>query len=403
MEYGNYGFVDELTGAGWGDAWKKANEKTKLPDAEKPRYHWHLDDPGVVPTLLVTGQGSPTGIAIYEGTLLPKPFRNQVIHCDAGPRVVRAYPASPEGAGYTATITNLLTGSDTWFRPADVCVAPDGSLYIADWYDPGVGGHNMADRDLETMRGRIYRLAPPRHKPSVPKLDLESASGCVKALQSPNVATRFLAWTALRKMGADAEPALAKLAASGDPRMRARAQQLLTRIEGRENHYAAIALKDPDPNIRVAGLRIAREFNLDVMSLVAALVKDPSAQVRRECALSLRNNSSSDAPQLWAKLASQHDGKDRWYLEALGIGMAKQDDKFFNTWRDSYPDAWKTPAGRDIVWRSRATNAPPLLVKLITAKDCSEQDRARYMRALDFIKGPAKEAALVELITAGVN
>jgi hypothetical protein len=27
----------------------------------------------------------------------------------------------------------------------------------------------------------------------------------------------------------------------------------------------------------------------------------------------------------------------------------------------------------------------------------------RYMRSLDFIKGPAKEAALVELISAGVN
>ena len=403
MEYGNYGFVDELTGAAWGEAWKKANEKTKLPDSEKPRFHWHMDDPGVVPTLLVTGQGSPTGIAVYEGALLPKSFHNQVIHCDAGPRIVRAYPVAKEGAGYRATMTNLLTGSDTWFRPADVCVAPDGSIYVADWYDSGVGGHNMGDRDLETMRGRVYRLAPPRHKMSVPKLDLSSAESSVKALQSPNMATRYLAWTALHKLGAKAEPALAKLAGSRDPRMRARALQLLVRIEGRENHYLGIALKDPDSDIRVAGLRLAREFNLDLHSVLPALVKDSSAHVRRECALSLRNDPTSEAPALWAKLASQHDGKDRWYLEALGIGMNKQDDKFFNAWRAKYPEAWKTPAGKDIVWRSRATNAPPLLVKLITDKDCPPEDRSRYMRALDFIKGPAKEAALVELITAGVN
>jgi hypothetical protein len=185
--------------------------------------------------------------------------------------------------------------------------------------------------------------------------------------------------------------------------MRARALQLLARIEGRENHYLGIALKDPDPDIRVAGLRLARESNLDLHSVLPMLVKDPSPHVRRECAISLRNDPTSEAPALWAKLASQHDGEDRWYLEALGIGMNKQDDKFFNAWRENYPEAWKTPAGKDIVWRSRATNAPPLLVKLITDKDCSPEERSRYMRALDFIKGPAKEAALVDLITAGVN
>jgi hypothetical protein len=185
--------------------------------------------------------------------------------------------------------------------------------------------------------------------------------------------------------------------------MRARALQLLARIEGKENHYASSAVKDPDPNIRVAAIRLAREFNLDLLSFVSELVRDPSPQVRRQCAISLRNDAISDAPKLWAKLASQHDGKDRWYLEALGIGMDKQDDKYFAAWRDSYPDAWKTPAGRDIVWRSRSTNAPSVLVKLITDKNCSPENRDRYMRALDFIKGPAKEAALVELITAETN
>jgi glucose/arabinose dehydrogenase len=48
--------------------------------------------------------------------------------------------------------------TDQWFRPADVCVAPDGSLIVADWYDPGVGGHQAGD----LTRGRIYRIAPPQ-------------------------------------------------------------------------------------------------------------------------------------------------------------------------------------------------------------------------------------------------
>ena len=39
-----------------------------------------------------------------------------------------------------------MTSTDSWFRPVDVAHASDGSLYIADWYDPGVGGHGYRDK-----------------------------------------------------------------------------------------------------------------------------------------------------------------------------------------------------------------------------------------------------------------
>src|SRR5260221_10594935 len=120
-----------------------------------------------------------------------------MIHCDAGPRVVRAYPVKPEGAGYHAEIKNILTTSDAWFRPSDVCAAPDGSLYIADWNDAGVGGHYMADQKLETMTGRVYRVAPKGNKPSVPKLNLPTPEGSVEPLKSPNLSTRKLPCTNL--------------------------------------------------------------------------------------------------------------------------------------------------------------------------------------------------------------
>ena len=141
MEYGNFGYSEELTGAGWPAAWNKAKAKGAREE-DKVSYEWHLYDPGVVPNLLNTGAGSPTGLLIYEGKLLPEAFQGQMIHCDAGPRVVRSYPVRPAGAGYQADTKNLLTTPDTWFRPSDVCAAPDGSLYVADWNDAGVGGHH---------------------------------------------------------------------------------------------------------------------------------------------------------------------------------------------------------------------------------------------------------------------
>jgi putative membrane-bound dehydrogenase-like protein len=402
MEFGNFGYADEMTGAGWPAGWNKAKSKG-APENEKIFYEWHQYDPGVVPNLLHTGAGSPTGILVYEGKLLPDVFHNQIIHCDAGPRVVRAYPVQPDGAGYKAGTANIVssTDADKWFRPADVCVAPDGSIYIADWNDANVGGHDMADRKVETMTGRIYRVAPKGSKTSVPKLDLASVAGCVAALQSPNQATRYAAWTKLHEMQGKAEKDLSKLWKASDARMRARAVHLLARIKGSEKKYVEQAINDGNPDLRITGLRIARELKLDVVPYVKILARDASAQVRREAAIALRQSPSPEAPKLWLQLAAQHDGKDRWYLEALGIGADNQWDKFFDAWLAEAGDKWNTPAGRDIVWRSRSRKTAALLVKLINDKGLSAKERDHYFRSLDFITGPEKDAAMAELALSG--
>jgi hypothetical protein len=184
--------------------------------------------------------------------------------------------------------------------------------------------------------------------------------------------------------------------------MRARALQLLARTKGSEKKYVEAAFKDKDPDIRITGLRIARMEKLDTIPYVKRLAKDSSAQVRRECAIALRHSQSTDAPKIWATLAEQHDGKDRWYLEALGIGADKQEEAFFAEWLKEVKGNWDTAGGRDIVWRSRSTKSVPMLVKMITAKDASAPDKDRYMRALDFISGPEKEQALLDIATGGL-
>jgi len=291
------------------------------------------------------------------------------------------------------------------------------------------------------MTGRVYRIAPPGAEYATPKLDLTTPAGCVAALQSPNQAARYLAWSALHQQlghaaaestpsaGSTPEPPqlrtvdspstksmsslggakspraeleLLKLWKTKNPRMRARAIQLLARIKVSQWKYVEAALNDSDSDIRIVGLRTACSLKMDVLPYIKRLAKDPSPQVRRECAIALRHNDSSDAPKLWTTLAQQYDGKDRWYLEALGIAADKQEDKFFAAWLAQIGDKWNTPAGREIVWRSRSTKAPPLLAKLITDKNTDAKQRDHYMRALDFIKGPERDAALLEIAT-GAN
>lgn len=387
MEFGNYGYLDQLTGARW------KTPRTGMHE-EIPLRHWHLRDPGVIPNLLQTGAGSPTGICVYEGALLPEKYRNEIIHSDAGPNVVRAYPVKKEGAGYEAEIANILTSEkDKWFRPSDVCVAPDGSLFVADWYDPGVGGHRIGDQE----RGRIFRIAPPDAKYQFPKLDLSTLEGAIAGLKSPNVATRYLAWNKLHALQEEAQPQLEELYQSDNQRFRARALWLLAGIKGKAGEYVSLAIKDENPDIRVTGLRAARRYQLDVIPYVKQLSHDASPQVRRECAIALHHNQSPQAPELWVTLADQYDGKDRWYLEALGIGMDEQEQKFMTAWLKQAGDNWNTPVGRDLLWRSKIPLAIPYLVKIIEDPQTKQAALPRYFRALDFIPGKEKNAAVAEL------
>ncbi|HET9487193.1 MAG TPA: PVC-type heme-binding CxxCH protein [Chryseosolibacter sp.] len=388
MEQGNYGFTDEMTGAGW------RARRTNL-EKEIPLRHWHLNDPGVVPNLLQTGSGSPTGIMIYEGTMLPEVFRSQLIHCEPGHNVVRSYVVENDGAGYKAKIVNLVEAEkDQWFRPSDVAAAPDGSIFIADWYDPGVGGHQVGDLD----RGRIYRVTPPDTRYTLPKIDLTSAQGAVMALLNPNMDIRYQGYQALVKMGSEAEAELQKLWKGENPRHRAQAFWLLAGLENKRDALFNEALTDEDANIRITALRAARQLKWNVLTTASKLKNDPSPQVRRDVAIAIRGINSAEAANIWTELALQYDGNDRWYLEALGISADPNWDLYFDTWRKKVGKDWNKPANKDIVWRSRSKSAMPLLAQLISASD--DKEMLRYYRAFDFHTDASKQKVLTTLITS---
>ncbi len=381
MEYGNYGYKDEFTGAGW-----RAPRTGQHP--EIPLRHFHQNDPGVVPNLLQTGAGSPTGILVYEGDLLPEIYRNQIIHADAGPNIVRAYPVKPNGAGYTATIAPILEGvQDKWFRPSDVCIAPDGSLLIADWYDPGVGGHRMGDEE----RGRLFRIAPPGTTYKIPELDLASVTGAIAALKSPNLATRYLGWSALQEKADQSEAALMELYQSKNQRHRARALWALGKLnfdKSRKLKLIRQSLRDENSDIRITAIRLLRQLKEvitpeEVMDVID--FKDPSPAVRRELLVGLREvHNTQFAAQYWAKLALQYDGKDRWYLEALGIAADGRWDACLAAWLTRNDGDWNRPVGRDIIWRSRGSKTAEYLVEIIRDSKMPFENLPRYFRSLDF-------------------
>ena len=216
--------------------------------------HWGEDVPGNMPKLVGTGNGSPCGIMVYEGDYLPKEYHGAVFEAEAGTRQINAFPLTRSGATFRTEPQVLLSSGDPWFRPVDMTAAPDGSLFVADWYDAGVGGHAFSDQKT----GRIYRVTTKGKKAESRKADFGTVHGLTLALRSPVVASQDAARRGLIEHAKDhkqaTETALVNLFTNGLPHERARALWVLQAVSG--DMAPLDALKDADPRIREQAVRM---------------------------------------------------------------------------------------------------------------------------------------------------
>jgi putative membrane-bound dehydrogenase-like protein len=340
----------------------------------KGESHWHEEQPGVVHKVLRTGFGSPTGMCWYEGTLLPKKYHGQLLHTDAGPRHVRCYHVKPKGAGYELEQEILVSSTDNWFRPVDVCVAPDGSVFIADWYDPGVGGHGMGD----TTRGRIYRLTPKGHQGyQIPMIDLNDDQGVVASFFSPNLCARHGGLEKARTYGQKAQ----RLATSVASRVKQDDYGLQALLrwswcfmnrELLERSFPEGLSPDPLPveteNMLFAFLRWTEEISPDLVQLksanriAASLAPHSSMGLRRELLVLLRQTDPHFLKDWYFQLAKRYDGQDHFYLAALGIAVGtdpKRREIILADFEKHFPE-WNDKTAK-LVWELRP---PQVIAKL---------------------------------------
>ena len=316
--------------------------------------HWGEDVPGTVPKLVGTGNGSPCGIAVYESRLIPGLFGG-LLEAEAGTRRINAFPLTRHGSTYRTEEQVLLSSDDPWFRPSDVGVAPDGSVFVADWYDAAVGGHGFSDQDT----GRIYRVFPKGSRPATPKMDFGSVAGLIEALKSPNVAAQDAARRGLLERGDAAADALRDLVKNGSPEEAGRALQVASSPPSLVGLAVEVIqrpddFQNGDPRLRELAVRtlgrdcrengVVEYQNPDARKEPAALAHldvllplatDPDPGVRRELILALRNVPTPKVADALRKLVSGWDGRDRWYLEALGLALDGREAEYVTGLMDS--------------------------------------------------------------------
>ncbi len=165
-------------------------------------------------------------------------------------------------------LPDFLTCDDPWFRPVDTCLAPDGALYVADFYNRIIGHYEVPlqhpGRDRE--RGRLWRVVPvgKDSKPNLRPAALDgSMAGLVSELASGSLSRRLLAMEELQdRFGPEAIPAVrAALISPRNPHQSAHALWLLRRLGSLQPSQLLAAAASPEALLRIHASRVA----LDVL------------------------------------------------------------------------------------------------------------------------------------------
>jgi putative membrane-bound dehydrogenase-like protein len=412
MEGGNAGYFSADGTRFW--------QADRRPGQSTFTAHWHQDDPGVIPAGDNTGAGSPTGIVVNEGDALGAQYRGTLLSADAGRNVIFSYKPEPSGAGFKLKRNNLITSvpgdneayvwndnallSDhrKWFRPSDVCIGTDGAIYIADWYDPIIGGHQMKDK---TGYGRIYRITPKDKNLLAPKIDVNTVTGQIEALKNPAINVRNLGFTRLVAAGEKVIEPVKKLLEADNPYYQARATWLLAQLGAKGVAVVESQLASKNPEMRITAYRALKQMKPDYLVYATRLATDPSIAVRREVAISLRDVPLNKCRNILITLAKSYDGQDRWFLEALGMAIDGRQDEVYPLLKASLgsepPSQW-SQAFADLTWRLHPAMSVEDLKARALAGNISEMERKKAIVALSFIKNKKAADAMTTLANSSI-
>ena len=199
-----------------------------------------------------------------------------------------------DGTGYkTKFRQDLVVSEDRNFRPVDMEIAPDGSLYIVDWHNILIGHmqHNARDPLRDHVHGRVYRVTYPARPLVTPaKIDGASVETLLDNLKLPEYRSRYRTRRELRGRNAtEVLPKITKWVANldkNDPQYEHNVLEALWVTWGLNKVDQTLLrqmLNAKDYHARAAAVEVLRFTGhqvKDQSTLLTQAVKDENSRVR---------------------------------------------------------------------------------------------------------------------------
>ena len=380
------------------------------------------DGLGFAPELLHHLHGSTglAGVVYANGDHFPAQYAEGLFVANVVTSRVHHDRLAFEGASPRAIEQpDFLTCDDPWFRPVEMCLGPDGAIYIADFYNRIIGHYevDIHHPGRDRFRGRIWRVRyvgdqPQPTDPHAEDLSRLALDEQLERLNDANLSRRMLVTDYLADtVGSAVAPRirtlLAEHAASADRwRQRAHARWLLFRWNELHDDELLAALRDDHPQARRHAQRMVAESATPpdaALRQVRDALKDPDANVQRHAADALgRHPRLANVGPLLDAL--QHLVDDDYLRHGLRIALRNnlRDDQVFaevlatDDWTDrqrelvtgvclgiptSSSAAWIIETLRQASVGSDADNSPAVVADPATGWDELLRHAARHVPA----------------------
>jgi putative membrane-bound dehydrogenase-like protein len=283
--------------------------------------HGELSNPyafGYFPHMSGTkGERFTHNFVIYHGGALPARYEGKLFGIEPLQGRVVLSEITPEGSTFaTRDLQRVVTSSDSWFRPVDIKLGPDGAIYIADWYDRQVTHTRNQEGNIDVGTGRIYRLKARNANPLRP-FDL-GASSNAQLIELLSHTNEWFRQTALRLLNDRRDPSLTpkleRLVSENTGQISLEALWAWHASVDFSTAGATKFLNHPDPHVRLWAVRLIGEPYLApsaARELAALARREPNVEVRAQLACSARRLMIDDALAILRPLLSRdEDAKD---------------------------------------------------------------------------------------------
>jgi putative heme-binding domain-containing protein len=179
----------------------------------------------------------------------------------------------------------------------------------------------------------------------------------------------------------------------------ARAVWLLAQLGEKGAARARQELASADATRRLVAFRALRSAGRDVFALCQSAATDASPAVRREVALALRDFRTPAAVATLVTVAKGFDGKDRAYLEAIGLGAIDREAEVYAALAKELgaaPADW-SPAFAALTWRLHPPQSVAGVRERLLSGKLTKEEAKVALTGLAFTKSAAAATTMVEL------